>query len=514
MIDLNHTREQMLAEIKASEKAFANCMHDPADPGFIALVEARLIVQGKTPEDLLPILNVAFSKRFADIPSEQLFHDLIHPLKKGLGNAYKWGNHKDPAKWITVEAVVTNRGALVAISDEGEGFDAKGILGQFRSGEHYFAHGGSGFTHFDRAKSLISYANGGRTLLIRFLCVPEPGRALTATESAALGMAGNQEFMKSLLAAELPCFRKNKATLEACRIYVPDKLNGAQSEIKYVLEYRKGKSEKVKEVTLAGRLLPESAAQTDFSVAKQLYQGPFKGNKDIHIPKPVAALKQPPMTLFKFNPAMDLREYVKKIFNFPKLAYVIRRVAGGLLALHQSAFAFEVNEGLEETLERRRAAGKRIVTKLAQVSPQRVERAHQIFNRFEERAAGLKGCELAPIHGAFGWNCILYGDEKFYFYRFDKCRRSHPGFDVGGFLADLLRFYVLRKKGDKDFYYAGRNVFLETYFAGNPPPWRDDVPFFIASAMLLHLDRLLAGPAGKWEPEVDALLEQCERLLT
>jgi hypothetical protein len=44
MIDLNHTQEQMLAEIKASAKAFANGLRDPADPGFVALDEVCLMV--------------------------------------------------------------------------------------------------------------------------------------------------------------------------------------------------------------------------------------------------------------------------------------------------------------------------------------------------------------------------------------------------------------------------------------------------------------------------------------
>jgi hypothetical protein len=126
-------------------------------------------LQGKTPDDLLPVLNAAFSWRFANLPREQLFGDLIYLLKKGLGNAYKWGNQKDPAKRITVEAVTTKAGALVAISDEGEGFDVNGVLRRFQSDEHYFTHGGSGFKHFNKAKSLISYADGGRTLLICFL---------------------------------------------------------------------------------------------------------------------------------------------------------------------------------------------------------------------------------------------------------------------------------------------------------------------------------------------------------
>jgi hypothetical protein len=189
MIDLTHTKEQMLAEINASATVFAHAIYDAADPDFVALDEVYLVVQGQTPDELLPVLNAAFAARYADVPAPQLYRHLLYLLKKAVGNAYKWGNHKDPAKRIRVEAVATRTGILVAISDQGEGFDVPGIVGQFRSGKHYFTHGGSGLKHFDRTKSLISYANGGRTLLLRFLCVLEPGKAMTAAASPTVGTA-------------------------------------------------------------------------------------------------------------------------------------------------------------------------------------------------------------------------------------------------------------------------------------------------------------------------------------
>ena len=174
MFDLNHTKARMLQEINASEEAFANRVSDPADVAFASADEARLILRAKRPDELLPSLRTALCKRFALLAPEQLHGDLIYLLKKGVGNAYKWGNRKDPAKGISVEAVVTEGGAVVAISDDGEGFDVEGVVVKFRAGERFFTHGGSGFRHFEKARSLISYADGGRTLLIRFLCASKP----------------------------------------------------------------------------------------------------------------------------------------------------------------------------------------------------------------------------------------------------------------------------------------------------------------------------------------------------
>ena len=233
----------------------------------------------------------------------------------------------------------------------------------------------------------------------------------------------------------------------------------------------------------------------------------------IHIPKPVAVFKEPSLVLFKFNPAQDLRDYLKKIEDFHEVAAIIKMIAVALKDLHQSTIALRIEETLDEALGRYRAALERVVAKLVPIFSQHSERARQFFVQLVGRAATLKYCERVPIHGAFRWDCILYGDEKFYFNRFEECRRSHPGLDVGSFLADLLRFYLLRRKADQSFYHAGREVFLEAYFAGDQPLWREDVPFFVAGAMLLRLDRLLERPQDKWEGKVDGLLEQCEQII-
>jgi hypothetical protein len=175
MFDLSCTKEQMLKDIGASHTAFVNRFRDPASPALISLDEACLIVRGTAPDQLWPVLSAVFSRRFVHVPAEQLFSDLIYPVKKGLGNAHKWGNKRDTAKNITVEAVVTKTGAVVSISDEGEGFNAEGILSKIDRAEHYFTHSGSGFHHFAKTQSLISYADAGRTLLIRYRCPPGAG---------------------------------------------------------------------------------------------------------------------------------------------------------------------------------------------------------------------------------------------------------------------------------------------------------------------------------------------------
>ena len=98
-----------------------------------------------------------------------LDRDLLAPLKKAVGNAYKRGNQMNPDKWITVEVVVTKKGALIEVSDEGAGFDVCAIVDKLRSGEKYYSHAGSGFRRFAKTDSVVSFANGGRTFRACFV---------------------------------------------------------------------------------------------------------------------------------------------------------------------------------------------------------------------------------------------------------------------------------------------------------------------------------------------------------
>lgn len=161
MIDLAYSRERMLSDIEASEGTA------PGDD--LAGDRARAVIRRREPGEILPELNAALSSRFADVPAERLERDLLFPLKKAVGNAHKRGNLRDPSKWITVEVVLTDAGAFLEVTDEGGGFDVEGTLERFGTGREYFAHSGSGFRKFTKARSVISFDRGGSRFRLRFL---------------------------------------------------------------------------------------------------------------------------------------------------------------------------------------------------------------------------------------------------------------------------------------------------------------------------------------------------------
>jgi hypothetical protein len=174
MVDLSRTEQQMLAEVELD-----SC----TDRGGAASVKPWHVM-GRTPGELLPTLTNALSKCYAHVPDKHVSYDLIAVVKKALGNAYKWGNKRDQEKLLIVTTLTTGIGAVIKISDQGNGFDVSRVVR-----DRLFTRKGSGLTRFRKTSSIISYADGGRTLLIRFLCDAEADRSGTGTRMTATGAA-------------------------------------------------------------------------------------------------------------------------------------------------------------------------------------------------------------------------------------------------------------------------------------------------------------------------------------
>ena len=159
----------MLEDIHASPELLQESPSDPSATGSGMRSEIRLLLRKNAPEEILPAFHSFLSRRFSDVAPERLERDLLSPLKKAVGNAHKRGNLRSPDKQISVEVVVTREGAFLEVSDEGAGFDVPGKLALFRAGRDYFAHGGSGFRRFTKARSVIAFDRGGSTFRLRFL---------------------------------------------------------------------------------------------------------------------------------------------------------------------------------------------------------------------------------------------------------------------------------------------------------------------------------------------------------
>jgi hypothetical protein len=132
-----------------------------------------------------------------------------------------------------------------------------------------------------------------------------------------------------------------------------------------------------------------------------------------------------------------------------------------------------------------------------------------------ENAAYTQPRISAPIHGAFRWDCIHYGvDRRFYLYRFERCQRSDPWLDLGGFAADLLCF--ARSNHDESAYRSCLDAFLNQYNCdAEHRASADDLSLYISVALVERLQRAkLSTVAGRDQlfAALDAVLLGCREV--
>ena len=424
MIDLSRNRAALLAEIEAPER-LGDPLIDITDPR-VATMDARVRICGHEQKLLFSLLKNALLERFAKVPRSQLLRDLLIPLKNALGNAYKHGNGKDSDKAILVELVLSTKGALIAVRDEGRGFDVAHTFRRYRDGENYFANHGIGFRNLHRAVSTVSFENGGRTLLLCF------------RPSISVGWRrGARTWSPPVL----------DNTGESCRVYPPDDC-GARYVVRLV-----GQPAEIQ--ILTGRLhATEAAAEADFEAARTLHEA--KALKRLRIPRPVARpATEPRLVLYDFDPWMNLWEYHAYRRSPKSLRHSAERVGRALAGLHCSRVLRR--GGVPDELPARVTGAETYLLTL----PDGID----LVNRFRVAAARIiRPRNPASIHGALNWDCVYYGvDGRFYLYRFETSRRSDPGLDLGGFAADLLRFTLASHDGDA--YRMCCDAFLSHYNA-------------------------------------------------
>jgi len=498
MIDLAGTRARLLAEIGAAHSALRP-LSDVTDPHF-ATTDVHARVRGQGRDDLFPLLEIALSERFASVPRPQLIRDLLMPLKNALGNAFKHGNASDPGKGVSVEAVLTRKGALLAVTDEGPGFDFARTFRRFQEQEAYFENHGSGFRNLHGAMSTVTYEDGGRTVLLCF-------RPATLDQAASWSPAPadevspqvlDGEWIRASLSTGLPEFANGGAKLESCRIYVARGRSGDDCGNRYLLRVAGPNGGPAETRILTGRLhATRAAAGADFDAATRLHEAQI--SKRLRIPRPAARLAgEPRLVLYDFDPWMTLSEYLAHRGSLRSLRKCARKMAEALAALHRSQVVLRGGEtdprgeGLQARVAR---AEKKLQTLSA--APDLLNLFRFAFRRIQQRYVFNRQRAPTPIHGALSWDCIHYGvDGRFYLYRFESCRHSDPGLDLGGFGADLLCF-TLANHAEAASQLCFEH-FLETYNSEAARPMiKEDLLDYTVLALVERLGR--TGP-----PNADA----------
>jgi len=212
----------------------------------------------------------------------------------------------------------------------------------------------------------------------------------------------------------------------------------------------------------------------------------------------------PRLVLYRFDPWLDLREYLTYRANLRSVRRYVEKFGRALARLHRSGCAFRVVE--PDGAERRQMFVRtEAMLQTLPRGPELVDRFGDSIERIQEGSAGGRPQILTPIHGALGWDCIRYGiDGEFYLYRFESCRRSDPRLDLGGFAADLLSFTLAAY--DDAAYRLCSNAFLSNYNRkAEHSVFEEDLQPFIVLALCERLQRAESDPKAGVGPLLRAL---------
>lgn len=506
----------MLEDIQASRQTLLAISIDDATQAHQLPVAARLFVSGHTRADFhLSDLQRALSLRFAYLSPDQLYAELFTPLKRGLGNAYKWGNLRDTRKRLRMEIVVTAEGVVVEIQDEGAGFDVGQVVRRLQEGDHYYSNQGKGFAHFNKMRSIVSYADGGRTFLLCFLRFPQ-----IDSQYRFLGDAVDPRIMGARLASAIPPGLCNsQRALQTCHIYVPESKAVPPPELKYTVMYRDAAATESDNgsancyMRLTGRLLPSDDAATDYGTAASLVQRGYNQQGCSQIPTPVAHMEDLGLVLYGFMPHMNLRKFASRCQDATHFIRVVQQIGAGLRRFHELAAkmpdqgsAYPQKHGVSDSQADTISA---LIEQVAKTDLHLAQTMAQLYADVQPELQAIAPLTKTVIHGDFSWINIKYDEERFYFYHFEAARQAHPGFDLGGFLADLCRFCMIQEPDKLAWYQPSHNAFLDAYFDDAIPDWYSALPFFTVDALLLSLPRLLKNSPKKWYKQLDAYVEVC-----
>ncbi len=533
MIRLSTTQQEMRTWIGAGDPSEAKVLTDPLAPSFCTAPHVHLEVVGHARDDLFPVLKVPLTARFSNVPPSLLTRDLLAPLKNGLGNAYKRGNEGDRSKSIRVEMDVTLRGAVIALTDEGAGFDVAGTLQRFRRNEHYFNNHGAGFRIFERSKSCVSYANEGRTFLLCFrvneaAAAPATPPVTESTNEPPIGPAeddglvienGLLERVRVALATcgrNLVTRRAGRAprleaggilAIDTLRLYGPTRYDPM---LRCVL--RGHVDGRLLCTVLTGRrFISPEMARADFDAGRALRRK--ISSKKMRVPEPIVCLESDRLALYAFDPWMDLWTYVKQRGEAKSVVRLAERLGAFLGAMHREVkVAPEPGDAGNGpvSLEHWKPLRVDVLRDVGTRAPQRQNEAVRYVDavaRWRPRAAPALS---VPTHGHFGADSICYGvDGRFYLWGYEHVRRAHPGIDVGTALADLYMLTTTLEIDSPDLTrQAVHDTFLQSYARGDTLSWQSDVSYFVLAALLRRVSSTTFGRG-----DTGALLGLCSESL-
>ena len=513
MIDLDLTLENMLDCIRWQPEADYPKLSDIADARVRTSPQSHLSFDWyPTQPDIILRLFCLYLRTFSRTPFDAIYNDLGRPVKHATGNSVKRGNGGDPEKPLRYDHYFTEKGVVVSISDQGNGFDYRSVCSRFESNEQYFTYGGKGFKWFAKCDSKISYANGGSTLLIQFNfgdLLPDsslkcfasagdgpipfdiigsiPNASLTGLYKMArcgpdllYGVWKNPEFLDAYICCVLPDRSQDaKAALIASAELVDVNNRGT------MVRYRTKDGEIVAKFFRKG----DEGAQT-YEILRTAWAHDLGADEPYRVPRPLAYHADRRLLVTVENEGSVLESFLSG--GDEELVDVCQRAARWLRKFHAVPTGALLAAGILPDDEQKSKKKKK------KLKPDQkadyADLSDELFAEYENWADAKKRHRdaIVPIHGRFAPETVLLNNGTTAAIDFDSTKLGECGADLSRFVLELWE-QIFRTTGEWRRAELATEAFLDEYAAANPQDL-DGLPYHWGSRILRSYEYHVGHP--------------------
>jgi hypothetical protein len=181
-IDLSKDLEGMLKELGIKDRSTLAEMEYPDSKRFLETEEGVFRTIYTPEKDAIITFFARSIAEFISLKYSEHEHSpdfyLRNPLWMLIENAWFWGNDGDASKSIGITCYFSREGFLLAIKDNGPGFNTRKVLADKHNGEDYFRRGGSAFHLMDEdQKYVCSYNAEGNESYMMYKARTEPAHS-------------------------------------------------------------------------------------------------------------------------------------------------------------------------------------------------------------------------------------------------------------------------------------------------------------------------------------------------
>jgi hypothetical protein len=229
--------------------------------------------------------------------------------------------------------------------------------------------------------------------------------------------------------------------------------------------------------TIYGKAYKGNGGKKAYGIVKRIWESTARKRGDLVIPQPYSYDSE---NKILWQEALSGQPFSKMVGKIKDLAEVAKEIGERLAAFH----GIHLDVSQEMTFDFQIEEVRKSIARMSKTFPGCAQQCDALGNRLLNVAARIGPGPLTPVHASFKFSHIFYTGRGIAFIDFDGANLGDPGYDLGRFIAHLLK---MKSNAKIDPGVAERTIanFCDTYNrATSSPVPQDRINWFAASHLL------------------------------